>query len=422
MISSSVSLTRKIFSRLVLFLLCALVTLTPPPTAANAEGIAIPTEKPPAVSIGEDDPRFAGIEAAVRQEIDAGHIPGAVVLIGHQGQVVYQRAFGHRWLGDNPLPMTIDTIFDIASLTKVVATTTAIMQLWDRRLLKIDDPVIRHWREFSPYGKKSTTLRQLLIHTSGLREGIKHPDPDWSNYPEAMQVIVQDKLFPERVGRFKYSDVDFIVLGEIVQRLTGQRLDCYCAEKIFQPLKMATTAFNPPESWLGSIAPCDKKECDWYWGKVRDPDASQLGGVAGNAGVFSTASDLSLFIQMLLNRGEGQGKRLLSRKAVVAMTRPQSISASCRRGLGWDMQSPWSKRFNKSFPAGSFGHTGHTGTSIWIDRPSKTYLIILTNRLHPNGTGNAQDLREKIAAAVALALPMGPPALPEKKTTSELNH
>ena len=360
-----------------------------------------------------DDPRFAAIETAAREEIDAGHLPGAVILVGRQGRVVYRKAFGQRCLGPlpQPQPMTVDTIFDIASLTKVVATTTAIMQLSDRGLLNIDAPVGKYWPEFTNNGKAPLTLRQLLLHTSGLRVEID-PRVRWSDYPGALAAIAMDRLFRPPGTKFRYSDVDFIVLGEVVQRVSGQRLDIYCNEKIFWPLKMRQTSFNPPENWRARIAPCNVENGRLRWGEVQDPTTYLLGGVAGHAGVFSTADDLSLFAQMLLNGGKSQGGEIiLSPGAVVAMTKPQDIpGSSIHRGLGWDIQSPFSKEFNASFPPGSFGHTGFTGTSIWVDPRSQTYLIILTNRLHPRGRGQVKLLRAKVAAAVAAVVPMGPAA------------
>ena len=217
-------------------------------------------------------------------------------------------------------------------------------------------------------------------------------------------------LHPPGTG-FRYSDVNFIVLGEVVRRVSGQQLDAYCTEKIFKPLKMRQTSFCPPDTWQARTAPCNVVNGHLQWGEVQDPIAYRLGGVAGHAGVFSTADDLAVFAQMLLDGGEGRGERILSRKAVAAMTNPQNTAESViRRGLGWDIKSPLSKEFNASFPAGSFGHTGYTGTSIWIDPRSQTYLIILTNRLHPAGKGQVKTLRAKIAAAVAAAVPMGSPA------------
>lgn len=381
-----------------------------PPDSGKAKKPANLKERVPSAAIEVDDPRFAPVEVAVQEEIEAGHIPGAVILVGHQGRAVYRRAFGQRSLEPERQPMTLDTVFDLASLTKVVATTTAVMQLWDRGLLNISDPVMKYWPEFGQNGKDSITLWQLLTHTSGLRDQI-NPQIKWSDYPGALEAIARDGTIPWKT-KYKYGDVDFIVLGEIVQRLSKQPPDSYCTEKIFQPLKMARTTFNPPETWLAGIAPGNKVNGYWLWGKVQDPAARKFGGVAGHAGLFSNADDLSVFAQMLLNGGESQGRRILTAEAVAAMTRPRIIyetSCTISHGFGWDMLSPLSKEFNASFPAGSFGHTGFTGTSIWIEPHSKTYLIILTNRLHPNGKGQVKPLRAKIAAAVAAAVPLKPP-------------
>ncbi|MFZ2088762.1 MAG: serine hydrolase domain-containing protein [Desulfobaccales bacterium] len=367
-------------------------------------------ESSPSVSLEVDDRRFAQIEVAAQEEIDAGHIPGAVVLVGHRGRIIYRKAFGQRCLEPQPQPMTVDTIFDIASLTKVVATTTAIMQLWDSGLLRLDAPVAKYWPEFGQKGKARLTLRQLLTHTSGLRVGI-NPRICWSDYQGALQAIAMERpLHPPGTG-FRYSDLNFIVLGEVIRRLSGQQLDDYCREKIFKPLKMQQTSFCPPETWQTLTAPCNVVNGHLQWGEVQDPVACRFGGVAGHAGVFSTADDLAVFAQMILDSGECKGTRILSNKSVTVMKKPKHTAGSViQRGLGWDIKSPLSKEFNASFPAGSFGHTGYTGTSIWIDPRSQTYLIILTNRLHPAGKGQVKKLRAKIAAAVAAAVPAGSPA------------
>ncbi len=381
-----------------------------PPPSPKAAAPVTRRESAPAASTVPDDQCFAPIDLAAREEIEAGHIPGAVVLVGHQGQIVYRKAFGQRSLEPRPQSMTVDTIFDLASLTKVVATTTAIMQLSDRGLLNIDDRVAKYWPEFGQNGKAGLTLRQLLTHTSGLRVEI-NPRAHWSDYQGALEAIAVDRLFKPPGTEFRYSDVNFIVLGEIVRRVSGQPLDVYCTEKIFTPLQMWQTSFKPPRNWQARIAPCNVQKGRLRWGAVQDPTAYRLGGVAGHAGVFSTADDLAVFAQMVLDGGESRGERILSLGAVVAMTTPQGIAGSpILRGLGWDIQSSFTQEFNASFPAGSFGHTGYTGASIWIEPRSRTYLIILTNRLHPRGKGRARPLRAKVAAAVAAAVPMGPAA------------
>jgi CubicO group peptidase (beta-lactamase class C family) len=415
----AVKATSNIFYKYYLTLLMVTVVIfasltgcdqAPSPTAKKPEKRVTLPKSAPAISCKVDDPHFARIEVAAKEEIDARHIPGAVVLVGHRGHEVYRKAFGQRCLEPQPQPMTVGTIFDIASLTKVVATTTAIMQLCDRGLLRLEAPVAEYWPEFSQKGKASITLQQLLTHTSGLREEI-NPRTRWSDYQGALKSIAMDLPLHPPGTEFRYSDVNFIVLGEIVRRLSGQDLEVYCAEKIFRPLKMRQTTFKPPNGWQECTAPCNVVNGRLHWGEVQDPTAYLLGGVAGHSGVFSTADDLAIFAQMLLDGGESGGERILSSKAVAAMARPQDIGEIIsRRGLGWDIQSPYSKEFNVSFPVESFGHTGYTGTSIWIEPRSKTYLIILTNRLHPSGKGQVKLLRAKIAAAVAMAVPMGQPA------------
>jgi CubicO group peptidase (beta-lactamase class C family) len=357
-----------------------------------------------------DDSCFASIAAAAIAEIDAGHIPGAVILVGHGGRVVYCRAFGQRCIEPQPRPMTVNTIFDIASLTKVVATTTAIMQLSDGGRLNLDAPVAEYWPEFGQNDKEKITLRQLLTHTSGLRAEI-NPRGRWTDYRGALEAIAQDQPLHPPGTEFRYSDVNFIVLGEIVRTVSGQPLEIYCTRNIFNPLKMGHTSFKPPGTWKARIAPCNVIKGQLRWGEVQDPTTYRLGGAAGHAGVFSTAADLAVFAQMLLDNGESRGGCILSPETVAAMTKPQKTEGIVtRRGLGWDIQSAYSKEFNAAFPSGSFGHTGYTGASIWIEPHSKTYLIILTNRLHPRGKGQVRPLRAKIAAAVAEGVRMGEPA------------
>jgi uncharacterized protein YbbC (DUF1343 family)/CubicO group peptidase (beta-lactamase class C family) len=371
-----------------------------------------PPREAPAPALREvSDPRFARIEPAVRQEINAGHLPGAVVLVGRQGKIVYRRGFGYRCVEPRVQPMTVDTIFDLASLTKVVATTNAVMQLVDRGRLALDAPAARYWPEFAAGGKGGITLRQLLTHTSGLRPEVRSR-PHWSTYQGALEAIVEDRPLNPPGTKFRYSDVNFIVLGEVVHRVSGLPLDVYCAKNIFGPLKMRHTSFTPPKNWQACIAPCDMQGGRLRWGEVSDPTCYRLGGVAGHAGVFSTADDLALLVQMLLDGGVSKsGQRILSAKAVAAMLKPEPLPGNYRRGLGWDIRSPYSRVFNAAFPKGSFGHTGYTGTAMWIDPASQTFMIILTSRLHPNGHGNVKPLRAKTAAAVAAAVPMGPPAV-----------
>jgi len=345
---------------------------------------------------------FPQIESIVDQAIGAHEIPGAVVLVGHDGRVIYRRAFGWRSLEPRIEPMTTDTIFDLASLTKVVATTTSVMRLVERGQIRLDDPVMRYIPEFGTNGKQYITVRDLLTHHSGLA-----PDIDLNRIPNdyraALQVAFDEKPLIPPGARFIYSDTNFIVLGALVGRVSGMSLDRYAKTHIFVPLGMTHTRFLPPASWVPKIAPTQYDEVGvMLRGVVHDPRARRMGGIAGHAGLFSTADDLAKFAQALLN-----GHGVLSRKTIEMMTKPQQPPTSTAlRGFGWDIDSPLSSNRGELFPIGSFGHTGWTGTSLWIDPITNSYVIILSNSVHPNGTGNAVALRSKIATTVSAYLPL----------------
>jgi len=367
-------------------------------------GMAVPGA-PAAQGINER--QLAYIESAVQEAIQKGECPGAVVLVGHQGKVVYRRAFGNRSLVPEKLPMTEDTIFDIASLTKVMATTPAVMQLVEQGKIRLQDPASKYWPEFEGNGKGEISVRELLTHYSGLRPDLDLK-PDWSGYDTAMRMIVAETPVDPPGTRFVYSDINFESLGEIVRRVSGQPLDVYCAEHIFKPLGMKDTGFNPPAALRDRIAPTQYQHGTtgkMLWGEVHDPTAYNMGGVAGHAGVFSTADDLAIFAQMLLDGGNFQGVQILSPVAIEKMTSPQNPwNQLALRGLGWDIDSPFSSSRGELFPIGSYGHTGFTGTSVWIDPVSKTYVIFLSNRVHPDGKGDVVSLRTRVSNIVAAAL------------------
>ena len=347
--------------------------------------------------------RLSTVDAVIEQAIHEGTIPGAVLLVGHNGQVVSRRAYGNRALEPRHEVMTLDTIFDLASLTKVIATTTAVMQLVEKGKLRLNDPVEKYLPEFTQNGKADITVRQLLTHYSGLE-----PDLDlkilWEGKSTAYQMALAETPQDPPGSRFSYSDINFIVLGDLVERVSGETLDKYCERYIFAPLKMTHTRFLPPATWRPKIAPTQYDENEHMLrGVVHDPTARRMGGVAGHAGLFSTAGDLAKFAQALLNGGGG----ILSAASVEKMTRPeQPPSASVLRGFGWDIDSPFSTNRGDLLPVGSYGHTGFTGTSMWIDPTTNTYIILLTNAVHPRGKGNAIALRSKVATAVAAALPL----------------
>jgi uncharacterized protein YbbC (DUF1343 family) len=356
---------------------------------------------------GLKEEHFASIEEVTKREIGAGRIPGAVILIGNQEKVIYRGAFGHRALVPQKLPMTIDTIFDIASLTKVIATTTAAMQLVEKGDLSLEDPVTKYWPEFETNGKSEITVRELFTHHSGLRPGLDLK-PKWSGYNTALKLIVAEKpAFPPGT-RFVYSDINFQILGELVRRISGQPLDLYCSEHIFMPLGMKDTCFNPSSVLRKRIAPTQYQnhhEGKMLWGEVHDLTSHNMGGVSGHAGLFSTADDLSIFAQMLVNGGSTKGIQILSPLTVEKMATPQTPSDNTAlRGLGWEIEPSFASNQSELSSMSFYGHTGFTGTSIWIHPASKTYVIILTNQVHPDGRGSVKPLRSQVMAILSTAL------------------
>ena len=348
------------------------------------------------------DPRepkeFPAVEAAVNASITRGDIPGAVVLVGHDGKVVYRRAFGSRSVEPTPEPMTTDTIFDVSSLTKVVATAPAIMRMVSLGQLRLNDPVVRYLPEFNGPGKQDITIRMLLTHFSGLPPDLDLSQP-WQGREEGARRALAEPLIHPPGARFVYSDINFILLGLIVERLSGMPLEKYAEAHIFRALKLAHTRFLPPKEWLAEVAPTEYDEHNvMLHGVVHDPTARRMGGVAGHAGVFSTADDLAVFAQAMLD-----GDKILSPAIIEKMTTPQQPANSIvLRGLGWDIDSPFSSNRGELLPVGSYGHTGFAGASLWIDSSTNTYIIILSNSVHPRNRGRGLvSLRTEIATAVA---------------------
>ncbi len=348
--------------------------------------------------------RLAVVDSIVQEAIHAGQIPGAVVLVWHNGQVLYRKAFGYRALEPRRELMTVDTVFDLASLTKVVATTTAVMQLVEKGEVRLNDPVAKYIPEFAQNGKEDITVRGLLTHYSGLEPDLDLTHP-WQGRDTAFSMAFAEKPVNPPGSRFVYSDINFITLGALVERVSKVELDKYCAQNIFTPLKMARTRFLPPATWVPKIAPTEYDEQNrMLRGVVHDPSARRMGGVAGQAGLFSTADDLSKFARALI-----AGSSVLPSLLVEKMSTPQQPPAAHElRGFGWDIDSPFSTNRGELLPVGSFGHTGFTGTSLWIDPTTRTYIILLTNAVHPRGKGSAVALRTKLATAVTAALALTP--------------
>jgi uncharacterized protein YbbC (DUF1343 family)/CubicO group peptidase (beta-lactamase class C family) len=358
---------------------------------------------------------FSRIDDLVREAMTARLTPGAVVVVGLRDQTVYEKSFGFRATVPAEEPMSLDTVFDLASLTKVVATTTAVMTLVDEGRLRLNDTVAGRIPGFERYGKGGITIRHLMTHVSGLRPDVDlHP---WSGYDAAIE-LAKDEVPTAAPGEtFVYSDINYFLLGDIVTRITGQSLDAYLKARVFGPLGMTETGFNPPKALLPRIAPtercaeqdawpCKRPDAAPLRGVVHDPTARRMGGIAGHAGLFSTARDLKLFARMLLGKGRLGTTRVLSAAAVTAMTSPQSPAGMAAiRGLGWDIDTTFSSNRGDLFPVGtSYGHTGFTGTSLWIDPVSNSYVIFLSSRLHPDGTGDVGALRSRVATVAAAAL------------------
>ncbi len=340
------------------------------------------------------------ITPVIDKSIAAGNYPGAVVLISHHGKIIYRGIFGNRRVVPSVAPMRLDTVFDIASLTKVVATTPAIMQLVEQNKIDLDASVARYWPQFTGHGKEKITVRELLTHTSGLPADV---EPAKRGSQAMFQKIVQLKLIHQPGEKFVYSDINFIVLAHLVEIITHEKFNRYTQAHIFTPLNMSNTTFLPPEKWRDNIAPTDIENKKLRWGKVQDPLAQAMEGVSGNAGLFSTATDLDAYAQCLLNGGRLPSTQsnhyLLGPLTILKMVTPETpVGMLDVRGLGWDIDSAYSNR-GILFPVRSFGHSGWTGTSIWIDPATETSIIILTSRTHPVAASHNQLIEDRRAIA-----------------------
>jgi uncharacterized protein YbbC (DUF1343 family)/CubicO group peptidase (beta-lactamase class C family) len=347
---------------------------------------------------------FSDIDQVMNKAVADGLIPGGVVLVGHDGKVLYRKAFGWRSLEPNKEAMTVDTVFDLASLTKCIATASSVMKLVEQGKVRLNDPVAAYLPTFGQNGKENITIRQLLTHFSGLREDLDLKQP-WSGSAEAYRMVMEEKSTYPPGARFLYSDINFETLGFIVEKISGVPLNEYADANIFVPLGMKNTRFNPPSSWSARIAPTEYDEQNrMLRGVVHDPTARRMDGVAGHAGLFSTADDLALFAQEML-----EASKVLNPLSVEKMTTPQQpANSSSLRGLGWDIDSPFASNRGDLLPVGSFGHTGFTGTSLWIDPATNTYIIVLTNAVHPRGGNSVVSLRARVTNAVVRDLALSP--------------
>jgi CubicO group peptidase (beta-lactamase class C family) len=467
-------------------------TPTPPLPPPPLPPAALPSDAVPA-------PDFSAVSKLINDAISADKLPGAVVMIGHGGKVVFDHAYGSRKLAREPgldgstapvEPMTEDTIFDLASLTKVLATAPAVMQLYEHGRVRFDDPVQQYLPDFNAANdpeRAKVTVRMLLTHTSGETGDIELRDPWGLNRADKAEGIHRALTTPLESppgAGFRYSDINFILLGAMIEKLTGEPEDVYVQQHVFAPLGMAETRYLPPAnacgphavrgaaiawaaapeavdcptgtwstSLLSRIAPTARDEegsadpgtnPDLNYllrGTVHDTTARRMGGVAGHAGAFSTAHDVSVYAQALLDRLAGRPSDFpLARATLAEMTTPQqpghtagqveaaneatraavakrpsttnpllaprypAVSGQNLRGFGWDIDTAQSTTRGVAFPVGSFGHTGFTGTSVWIDPGSDTYVVLLANSIHTRGSPPMSKLRGEVATAAAQAL------------------
>ncbi len=401
----------------VAVLLLALALPTPALPTKRVAGL----RKTNPASVAVSAQKLEAIDGEVEREIKQHHLPGAVVLVARNGGVVWRKAYGARAVEPAREPMTADTIFDVASLTKVVATATSIMILVERGKIRLNDPLSTYIPEIKGEGRERITLELLLTHRAGYAPDFDLKDR-WRGYDEAIKRLIREPLRNPPGAKFVYSDINYIALGEVVHRASGLTLDQFALRNIFIPLGMRHTGFRPKAKLRARIAPTEKRrgqlsylgdkpqgsEADadkWLRGEVHDPTSYRMGGVAGHAGLFSTADDLAIYCQMILNGGQYRGVRILGPLTVAEMTRPRLVSeGGWTRGLGWDINTSFSTNRGDFFPLGSFGHTGFTGTSLWIDPASKMFVVFLSNRVHPDGKGDVASLRGRVASIAAGAV------------------
>jgi len=366
-------------------------------------------------AVGFSPERLAQAPAIIREAIARKELPGAVLLVARKGRIILHEAFGEsRWVPDHR-PMSKDMIFDLASMTKPLATAPAIMLLVERGRLSLWDKVKTYvpnfvtFRDWLGVEGEDARIWHLLTHTAGLPP---YTDADAAAKilgrpctPEALvnYIAALPKISPPG-EKFTYSCLGYITLAEIVRRVSGESLDRFAAENIYRPLGMNRTFFRPGPEVLDLCVPTLVVDGRPLQGVVHDPLARLQGGISGNAGLFSTAEDLAVFAQMLLDGGEYRGRRIFSRAAVTRMISVYPKAEFAGRGLGWDLHSAYASNGGDLFGSNSFGHSGYTGTSIWIDPDTQTIVILLTNSIHPDDTGKILPLRTRVANIVAGAI------------------
>ena len=362
-----------------------------------------------------DEALMPPIREAINTAVTKHEIPGAVLWMERSGSQRWE-AFGSRMTDPRTEVMTKDVIFDAASLTKVLATAPSIMILIQEGKLKLDTLVNTFIPEFTGGGKETVTIRHLLTHTSGTRSGIPR-ERVWSGYNKGVAAAAAELLQSAPGEDFRYSDINYILLGDIVRRVSGKRIDEFAEARIFGPLGMVDTCYQPSRKKRGRIAPTTREASGLVHGVVHDPTSRRMGGVAGHAGVFTTAKDIAAYCRMMLNGGRSaSGRQILTAESVKLMTKPGTLPGGVRRGLGWDVQSHYSDIKGAIFGPASFGHTGWTGTAFWIDPQANAFVILLANRNHPTEAGSTRELRAKVSTLAAEAMGL------KQKTASLTRH
>ncbi len=393
--------------------------------AQNGEDrpVGLPTASPESMSLPPQS--LDAIDGLVDQAIADKKTPGAVVLIGFRGAIVFHRAYGNKQIEPHAVEMERETLFDLASLTKPIATATSIMMLVDRGLIELSDPVGKHLPAFNNHGKEGITIEQLLLHTSGLT-----PDNSMNDYKESVNQSIENimelSLVYEPGTEFRYSDVGFLVLGELVRQKTGMSIHQFSQENLFQPLDMKATGYLPSEALRARAAVTEQRDGRWIQGEVHDPRAFALEGIAGHAGLFSTATDLAIYAQMMAQGGRYNGKEYLSPDSFEQMTAAHQVPKGLR-GLGWDKRSGYSSNRGATMTDAAFGHGGFTGTAMWIDPSLELFVIFLSNRVHPHGKGSVNGLAGEIGTIAANAvidskrrIPSTTPANPPSPATLQV--
>lgn len=403
---STLQLTNKVGTRsraLAMRTLLALAILTLLEIAPGQAqgGSHLPQATPE--TVGMDSGTLARIDNVIAEGLRRKLMPGAVVLIARQQKVVFLKAYGSRALKPKAEPMTTETVFDMASITKPMATATSVMKLVEQGKVELDAPVAKYIPEFAANGKDRVTVRQLLTHQGGLI-----PDNSIRDYRDggrkAMARIYNLKFYVPPATKFVYTDVGFIVLADLVKRVSGQDVHEFSQAHIYRPLGLTETGYRPAPELMRRAAPTEKINGKWRRGVVHDPRAFALGGIAGHAGLFSTAEDIAVYAAMMKNAGELTGVRVLKAETVREMTTANKIADGNQRGLGWDKQTGYSYNKGDLMTAAAFGHGGFTGTVLWMDPQLDLTFVFLSNRVHPDGKGSVNRLAGRIATLAVAAI------------------